>query len=103
MAKILKATGGVLLAAGLAAMLAIAVYIARDETYAKSRLRMSRNPGNVMYESEYFVALTMRAFLVGGAVGGGLLALNGGTVLLLGIWARRLDGLDTALDSRRSE
>lgn len=100
MAKGLKVAGGVLLAAGLATILAFAIYIARDETFAKSRLRMSRNPGNVMYETEYFVAMTMRAFLVGGAVGGGLLALNGGTLLVLGVWVGRVDRNKAALASR---
>lgn len=102
MAKGLKATGSVLLAAGLATMLAFAVYITRDEAFAKSRLRMSRNPGNVMYETEYFVALTMRAFLACGAVGGGLLALNGGTMLVLGVWVGRVDRINAALASRAS-
>ena len=93
MAKVLKTTGGLLLAAGFAAILAFSVYVTRDEAYAKAQLRMSRNPGTVLYGSEYFVALTKRAFLVCGAVGGGLLALNGGTLLLLGAWVGRVDAL----------
>lgn len=89
MATICKTVGGLLLAAGLAGLVAFASFVLRDEKFEKARLLRERNPGNVMYESEYFVAATVRGFLIGGAVGGGLLALNGATLLLVGVLAGR--------------
>jgi hypothetical protein len=43
-----------------------------------------RNPGNAMYDLQFFVATSHLAFLVGGVVAGGLLALNGLTLMLVG-------------------
>jgi hypothetical protein len=91
MATICKTLGGLLLAAGLAGLVAFASFVLGDEKFEKARLRKERNPGNVMYETEYFVAATVRGFLVGGAVSGGLLALNGVTLLLVGAVAGRIE------------
>jgi hypothetical protein len=91
MATVCKTLGGLLLAVGLAGLVAFASFVLRDEKFGKARLMRERNPGNVMYESEYFVAATVRGFLIGGAVAGGLLALNGTTLLLVGMTAARIE------------
>lgn len=84
MARMAKAAGMTFLAVGLAALLVFVVFTLRDERYAKAVLLKDRNPGNSMYELQYFVAATTRIFLVGGAVAGALLALNGVTLMLVG-------------------
>jgi hypothetical protein len=91
MTKFCKALGVVLLAVGLSALVGFAVFAARDDRYGKAVLLKERNPGNVLYESQYFVAATIRMFLVAGAVAGGLLAINGITLVLLGGVAARLE------------
>jgi hypothetical protein len=89
MSGIAKAIGTTLLAAGLAALVGFSVFVWRDERFHKSALLKERNPGNVMYESQYFAAFTIHTFLVSGALCGALLALNGTTLLLLGVVAGR--------------
>jgi hypothetical protein len=100
MSGITKAVGTTLLAVGLAALIGFAVFVWRDERFQKSTLLKERNPGNVMYESQYFAAFTIHTFLVSGAVCGALLALNGTTLLLLGIVAGRQE--QTLADRRGS-
>jgi hypothetical protein len=92
MAKISKALGATLVAIGLATLIGFASFAVRDERYSKAVLLKERNPGNMLYESQYFVAATIRMFLVAGAVAGGLLAVNGVTLLLIGRVAARREG-----------
>jgi len=89
MSGIAKAVGTTLLAAGLAILVGFSLAAWRDERFQKSTLRRERNPGNVMYEGQYFAAFTIHTFLVSGAICGALLALNGTTLLLLGFVAGR--------------
>ena len=91
MARTAKTVGMILLAVGLAALIGFSAYVVRDEQFSKAALLKERNPGNVLYESQYFVAATIRVFLIAGAVGGALLALNGATLLLVGSVAARQD------------
>lgn len=89
MARISKALGATLVAIGLATLVGFSVFAARDERYSKAVLLKERNPGNMLYESQYFVAATVRMFLLAGAVAGGLLTVNGVTLLLIGSVAAR--------------
>jgi hypothetical protein len=89
MSGMAKAVGTTLLAVGLAVLVGFSVFVWRDERFQKATLLKERNPGNVMYEGQYFAAFTIHTFLVSGAICGVLLALNGTTLLLLGIVARR--------------
>jgi hypothetical protein len=91
MPGIAKAVGTTLLAAGLAVLIGFTVFVWNDERFHKASMLKERNPGNVMYETQYFAAFTIHTFLVSGAVCGALLALNGTTLLLLGIVAGRQD------------
>jgi hypothetical protein len=90
-----RAVGIVLAAAGLAIVIAFGWFatqhIAGD--FGKARLLHERNPGNAMYDAQFFVASSELALLLGGAVAGGLLALNGMTLMLVGRLAsqRRID------------
>jgi hypothetical protein len=59
--------------------------------FNKAKLVRERNPGNAMYDLQFFIATVRMAFIVSGAVGGALLALNGATWIALGTVARRLE------------
>lgn len=91
MSSVAKAVGTTLVAVGLAIVVGFSVAVWRDERFQKSTLLKERNPGNVMYEGQYFAAFTIHTFLVSGVICGVLLALNGTTLLLLGIVAARQD------------
>jgi len=86
--------GIVLAAIGLAVMLAFGGFAVQHVSgdFGKARLLHERNPGNAMYDAQYFVAASGLALLTGGAVAGGLLALNGLTLMLLGRLAERAEG-----------
>ncbi len=78
-----------LLGTGLAAVVGFSIFALRDEHFAKASLVHERNPGNAMYELQYFTAFTLHVFLIAGAVSGALLAINGTTLLLVGRLAER--------------
>jgi|MudIll2142460700_1097286.scaffolds.fasta_scaffold1188348_2 hypothetical protein len=84
MAKTAKLLGVTLLAVGLAVLIGFGAYVVRDERFSKATLLKERNPGNVLYESQYFVAATIHLFLIAGAVGGAFLAIHGVTFLFIG-------------------
>jgi hypothetical protein len=87
--KIVGAAIGVL---GLVLLLTFGFFVVRDERFQKASMLKERNPGNVMYESQFFAAFTIHVFLIGGAVAGALLALNGITLFITGQTAARLEG-----------
>lgn len=81
--------GMVIAAIGLAVLIGFgAVAIEDSGTFSRAKLLRERNPGNAMYDLQFFVATSQLAFLTGGAVAGGLLALNGLTLMLVGRLAR---------------
>ena len=96
MSRLCKALGSILAALGLVLLVTFAFFVVRDEHFQKASLLKERNPGNVMYESEFFAAFTIHVFLVGGAIVGALLALNGATLLLVGVTAGRLEAAPAA-------
>ena len=59
--------------------------------FNKAKMVRERNPGNAMYDLQFFIATVRLAFLVSGAVGGALLALNGVTWIALGTAAGQLE------------
>ncbi len=89
MARASKLIGSFLLAIGLAAVVVFATFTIRDADFRKAALYHERNPGNAMYDMQYFVAFTRHVFLIGGSICGGFLGLNGATLLLLGVVADR--------------
>ena len=89
MAKTAKLLGVTLLAVGLAVLVAFTVFVVRDERFSKATLLKERNPGNLMYESQYFVAATIHFFLIAGAVAGAFLAIDGAIFLFIGNLADR--------------
>jgi hypothetical protein len=77
--------GMVLAAIGVAVLIGFGVVAVRDSgDFHKAQLLRERNPGNAMYDLQFFVATSQLAFLTSGAVAGGLLALNGLTLMLVG-------------------
>ena len=89
MARACTMIGGILVVVGLVVALGFLVAIQRDDAYTKAAMASERNPGNVMYEAEFGAARVRRGFQVGGLIAGGLLGLNGSTLLGLGIVASR--------------
>jgi len=90
MARLCKLLGAALSVLGVALILTFGVIIARDADYRRAELAAARNAGNVMYETEYGVARVRRGFEVVGVLVGILLALNGGTLLGLGVVAEKM-------------
>jgi hypothetical protein len=70
--------GTVVLAIGLAVTASFTYYaVAGYGDFQKAQMFRQRNPGNAMYDLQFFVAASQLMFIVGGAVGGALLSLNG--------------------------
>jgi hypothetical protein len=59
--------------------------------FHKAQMVHDRNPGNAMYDLQFFVAASELVFVIGGAVAGALLALNGVTWIALGSAVRRIE------------
>ena len=93
MSFVCKALGAALSLAGLLLAVWLAIAILRDEEFAKAAMLMERNPGNVLYESKYFVAAVWRAIRAGVAISGALVALNGMTFFLIGVLSERIERL----------
>jgi ABC-type enterobactin transport system permease subunit len=87
-----RTIGLVIAGIGLAVMLGFAGVAAMNvgEVH-KAQMVRERNPGNAMYDLQFFIATVRLAFLVTGAVGGALLALNGAVWMSLGGVVRRLE------------
>jgi hypothetical protein len=89
MGRACKVVGTALAVIGIAVAVAFVVLIARDEGYRHAELAYTRNAGNAMYELEFRGAQVTRGFESIGMVAGILLALNGVTLLGLGVVATR--------------
>jgi peptidoglycan/LPS O-acetylase OafA/YrhL len=90
MGRTCKVIGIALAAVGLAAAAAFVIMMARDDAYRRAELAYRLNAGNAMYELEFRGAEVRRAFQGIGVVAGILLALNGATLLGLGVVATRM-------------
>jgi hypothetical protein len=87
-----RTIGLVIVGIGLAILIGFAsVAVGGMGDFNKAKLVRERNPGNAMYDLQFFIATVRLAFVVSGAVGGGLLALNGASWLALGAAVRRLE------------
>ena len=95
MARASKVIGTALAAIGLAVAVMFSVVMSRDEGYQKAARAAARNPGNVMYEAEFGAAKVRRGFQLVGVIAGILLALNGTTLVGLGMVASRVDHTHT--------
>lgn len=89
MGRVCKIAGGALSVLGLAVVVAFVIIMTRDDAYRRAELAYTRNAGNAMYELEFRGAQVRRAFQGIGVVAGILLALNGVTLLGLGVVATR--------------
>lgn len=87
MARLCRLIGGLLVVLGVATAVTFAVAIMRDDGYSRAALAAARNPGNVMYDAELKGEQVKRAFEVVSGCLGGLLALNGATLIGLGVVA----------------
>jgi hypothetical protein len=90
MARACKIIGATLSVVGVAIALTFVTVIARDDAYRQAAKAFSLNPGNVMYEAEFKGAQVRRAFELTGVIAGVLLAINGTTLLGLGVVAARV-------------
>lgn len=80
-----RTVGMVIAAIGVAILIGFgSVALQGGADFRKAQLLRARNPGNAMYDLQFFVATSQLAFLVGGSLAGGLLALNGLTLMLVG-------------------
>jgi hypothetical protein len=84
MAKVSTTLGAALVAIAIALVIGFGYFAISNEEFRKAALLKERNPGHAAYEIQYFAAATIRFFLIGGAVVGVLLGLNGVTLMLLG-------------------
>jgi hypothetical protein len=83
--------GAAVVAVGLAVLISFGYYASASMgDFRKAQMFHERNPGNAMYDAQFFVAASQLLFLVGGAAGGLLLALNGATWIALGSAVRAL-------------
>lgn len=92
MPRRVRVLGIVLAAIGIAILLGFGG-VALDGGGELQRARAARaaHPGNAMYDLRVLVAGSQFALLAGGAAAGGLLALQGATLVLLGRLAERLE------------
>jgi len=91
MAGACKVIGAALSVLGIALVLTFVIVIGRDADYRRAEMAAARNAGNVMYEAEFKGAQVRRAFELVGVLAGILLAINGGTLLSLGVVAGRVN------------
>jgi hypothetical protein len=84
--------GIAVLAVGLAVLISFGYYASAGMgDFRKAQMFHERNPGNAMYDLQYFVAASGLVFTIGGAVCGVLLTLNGLTWIAVGGVARQLE------------
>ncbi|MFQ5665863.1 MAG: hypothetical protein ACE5I7_05455 [Candidatus Binatia bacterium] len=89
MARACKTIGTALALLGMAVALVFVVVIVHDDAYGRAALAAERNPGNVMYEAQFGAAKVRRGFQLVGIIAGILLAVNGTTLVGLGVVAGR--------------
>jgi hypothetical protein len=89
MARTCKVIGTALAAIGVAVAVVFIITMTRDDAYRRAELAYKLNAGNAMYELEFRGAQVRRGFESIGVVAGVLLALNGVTLLGLGVVATR--------------
>ena len=87
-----RTIGMIIAAIGLAIVVGFtSVAVSGMGDFNKAKLVRERNPGNAMYDLQFFIATVQLAFVVSGAVAGVLLALNGVTWIALGGAVRELE------------
>ncbi|MGH7788167.1 MAG: hypothetical protein ACRERC_14945 [Candidatus Binatia bacterium] len=87
-----RIVGWLFLGLGLAVLAGFAITAGLNASeFMRAKMLMDRNPGNSMYGLQFFIAATTEMALVAAAAIGALLALNGGTLLLLGRTIARHD------------
>ena len=94
MARYLKSVAAVTVVVGVLLGIGFFAAVFRDEQYKRATLLRERNPGNILYDSEFRIAEARRVFLVYSAVACFSTALIGGSLL----WG--LAGLHAKLDRR---
>ncbi|MGH7804744.1 MAG: hypothetical protein ACREQJ_10380 [Candidatus Binatia bacterium] len=92
MAAYLKTMAVVVGLFGLLCGLGFGYQAVADAEYALKRLARERNPGNILFDTEFRVAEARHIFLIYSATGGFLVAFVGGSLLWgLGALHARLD------------
>ncbi len=81
MAAYLKSMGALIAFLGVLFGAAFIHRSIEDEAFHKAALARDRNPGNVLFESEYRMAEAKHVFLIYSAVGCFLVAAIGGSLL----------------------
>jgi len=80
-----RIAGWLLIGIGIAVMAGFAITAGLNASeFMRAKMLMDRNPGNSMYGLQFFIAATTEMALVAASAIGALMALNGGTLLLLG-------------------
>lgn len=92
MASYLKTMAVIVGAFGLLCGFGFAYQVVADEEYALKKLARERNPGNILFETEFRMSEGRHIFLLYSATGGFLIAFVGGSLLWgLGALHQRLD------------
>lgn len=92
MVRSARPLGIVLAAAGLAVLLSFAIAATQSAPTFHAALAARRlGSTNALLDLQFLIASTQLAVLVGGAIAGGLLALNGLTLILIGRLARGME------------
>lgn len=91
MERTARTLGIILAGAGLAVLVSFAVAATQNaDTFHAALAARREHAANALVDLRFLVASSQFAVLVGGAFAGGLLALNGYTLILIGRLARRL-------------
>lgn len=87
-----RLAGWLLLGIGLAVMAGFAITAGLNAgEFMRAKMLMDRNPGNSMYGLQFFIAATTEMALIAASAIGALMALNGGTLLVLGRTMARVE------------
>jgi len=87
-----RVIGTIVAAMGVGILLSFTYYVfATLGDFRKAQMFHERNPGNAMYDLQYFVAASELVFTIGGAVCGALLTLNGLTWMAVGGVVRQVE------------
>jgi hypothetical protein len=92
MAAYLKAMAVIVGLFGLLCGVAFSYQLATDQEYSLKKLARERNPGNILFDTEFRVAEARHIFLLYSATGGFLITFVGASLLWgLGALHQRLD------------